>query len=290
VILTICTRGQQDTLNYGEFGIVREGTCRGTVRLTNMNRLLLLFATVILAGCARPGDHPISPNCAWSEEDGRSLDLTKYSDRRHLRFDAVTAEDVAIRWADNHFHLLPEYEQRRDQCMQTLFDGVAKHHGVDIAIVRQYSLERDVVVDTALTVSFGILYAVVAYVFARRIRCRFPPGEPGFWVMTLTMAIGVSLVAVMVVNLSSIVIEGLRLNSGHLSYRMDRLPWREHWVVLFVSGFVIFWLLALTRKHDLSANLDRVARETASSDFEYLLRHGPENGNQPDHDHKDSDG
>ena len=71
--------------------------------------------------------------------------------------------------------------------------------------------------------------------------------EPGFWVMTLTMAVGVSLVGVMVGNLWSIVIESLRLNSWHISFRMGRIPWRHHWVVLFVWGFLIFGLLALIR-------------------------------------------
>jgi hypothetical protein len=54
-----------------------------------MNRLLVLVATITLAGCARPGDYPISSNCIWEEKDSRSLNLTKISDRRHLRFDWV---------------------------------------------------------------------------------------------------------------------------------------------------------------------------------------------------------
>ena len=46
--------------------------------------------------------------------------------------------------------------------------------------------------------SFGIVYAVVANIFAGRIRRRFPPGDPGFRVMTLAMALGVSLVGVLI--------------------------------------------------------------------------------------------
>ena len=212
-----------------------------------MRRLLLLIMTITLAACARPGDHPISSNCIWSEEDNRSLDLTRSSDRRHLRFDAVTAEDVAIRWADKYFGHLPEWDQRREACMQTLFKGVAQHHSVDVGTVRQYSLDRDVVVDAAIILSFGCLYVFVVHIFVTRIRRRFPPGEPGYWIMTLTMAAGVSLVAVMAGYLWSMTIEIFRLNSGHLSYRMGRIPWREHWVVLFVGGFVIFVLAGLVR-------------------------------------------
>src|SRR5918996_226648 len=98
-----------------------------------MKPLLLLVMFIMLTGCARPGDQPISSNCVWIEEDSRSL----------------------------------------------------------------------------------------------------------------TMAVGMSLVGVMVGNLGSIIMESVRLNSVHLSYRMNRIPWRQYWAVLFVSGFVIFGLAAL---------------------------------------------
>ena len=206
-----------------------------------MNRLLLLIATITLVGCARPGDHPISQNCVWSEPDSHS------SDRRHLRFDAATAEDMSIRWADTHFSHRPEWDQKQNECMQTLFQGIAKHHGVDVGIVQQYSMEREFLVDAAIIFSFGILYVFVAYIFTGRIRRRFYDDDTGFWIMTLTMAAGVSLAAVMVGILGSIVIETIRLNSVHLSYRMNRIPFRQHWAMLFACGFILFGLVALLR-------------------------------------------
>ena len=209
--------------------------------------LLLVIIITTFSGCARPGDHPISPNCEWVESDRRTLNLATFADRRHLRFDAVTAEDMAIRWADQHFGHRPEYGQRRQECMEKLFAGLTKTHGVDVAVVRDYSRERDVVVDAAVILGFAFVYAVVAYYFAGRIRQRFPPGEPGFWVMALTMAAGVSLVGVLIGIFGSIIIETLRLNSVHLSYRMSRIPFREYWVILFVGGVIIFILAALLR-------------------------------------------
>jgi hypothetical protein len=210
-----------------------------------MKWLLLLIVTITLTGCARPGDHPVSPNCVWSEDDPSFLDLRKISDRRHLRFDAVTAEDMAIRWADQHFGHLPQYDQQSAQCMETLFQGVAKHHGVDVAVVRQYSQARDTVADAMVFLSFGILYVLAAFILTGRIRRQFPPGDSGFWIMTLAMAVGVSLVGVLVGGLSSIVIETFLLNSVHLSYRMNRIPFRQHWPMLFVCCFVVFGLVAL---------------------------------------------
>jgi hypothetical protein len=212
-----------------------------------MKLLLLLIATIALAGCVRPGDHPISSNCTWTEDDNRSLDLRRISDRRHLRFDAVTAEDMAIRWADKNFGHLPEWEQRCEQCMETLFAGVAKQHGVDVATVSQYSRERDPVADAAVIVGFGILYVFAAYILTGRVRRQFTPDEAGFWIMTLTMALGVGLVGVVGGSLWAIVFEELRLGSGHISFRMNRIPFRHHWVMLFICGVVVFWLVALIR-------------------------------------------
>jgi hypothetical protein len=206
---------------------------------------LLLIVTITLTGCVRPGDHAVSSICVWSEDDNHSLDLSRLSDRRHLRFDAVTAEDMAIRWADQRFGHRREYDQQVAQCMEILFQGVAQHHDVDVAIVRQYSRDRDVVADAVVILSFGILYVLAAYILTGRIRRQFPPGESGFWIMTLAMAVGVSLVGVLVGSLWAIVFETFRLNSVHLSYRMNRIPFRQHWVMLFIGCFVVFGLVAL---------------------------------------------
>jgi len=207
--------------------------------------LLLVIIITAFTGCARPGDHPISPNCEWIESDHRTLNLATSADRRHLRFDAATAEDVAIRWADQRFGHRPEWDQRLQECMETLFAGVATTHGVDVATVRHYSRERDVVVDAGVILGFALIYVLVAYHVAGRIRRRFPPGEPGFWVMAVTMAAGVSLVGVLIGILGSIAIETFRLNSAHLSFRMSRIPFREYWGILFVGGVIIFLSVAL---------------------------------------------
>lgn len=206
--------------------------------LISVSVVTLLVCLVPFLGRTRPGDHPVNSDCTWIEDNSRPLSLSD---------DAVTAEDVAIRWADKYYGHLPEYEARRDECMETLFAGVANQHGVDVAVVRQYRLKRDVVADAVVFVSFGVLYALVAYVFAGLVRQRFSSAESGFWVLTLILAIGISLVGVMIGNLWSIVVEGVRLNSGHLSYRMSRIPFREHWVLLFVCGIAIFVLATLAR-------------------------------------------
>jgi len=173
--------------------------------------------------------------------------LENAADRRHLRYDAITAEDMAIRWADQYYGHKPEWDDRQNECMDALFRGLAGHHRVEVSLARQYRLDRDIILDTIVFVGFGVLYAAAAYIFAGRIRRRFPPSETGFWIMTIIMAVGVSLVGVLVGNVGAITLETLRLNSVHLSYRMDRIPWRQHWPELLLGGFIIFGLAAVIR-------------------------------------------
>ena len=223
--------------------------------MTQLRHALLVFLAVTVAGCGRPGDRPVSSNCEWADEGSRSLNLQTTADRRHLRDDAVTAEDVAIRWADRyaglrsgHFRGFPEYGRRRDECMEALFRGVATHHRVDVALVRQYRLVRDNVMDSAVILGFGVLYAMAAYGLAGRIRRRFPPDEwPPFLIATVAVSVFASIIGVMVGDLWSVTMENLRLGSGHLSYRMDRIPWRQHRAQLFACGVVVFWLAAALR-------------------------------------------
>lgn len=228
------------------------------LRYLQVGALLLLTVTVALTvgGCGvRPGDHPVSSNCEWIEVGSGSVNLEKAADRRHLRDDALTAEDIAIRWADKNsgpksvqFKGFPEYKRRTDECMEALFQGVASHHGVDVALVRQYRLSRDIVSDSAVILGFAFLYALASYGLAGAIRRRFPSDEwAAFLIATVAMSVLASIVGVMLGDLWSVLIENLRMGSGHLSYRIDRIPWRLHWGEAFICGLVVFWLVAAVR-------------------------------------------
>jgi hypothetical protein len=213
-----------------------------------MKLLPVLILTLLLGSCVRPGDHSVSENCSWTEADHRTLNLQNSGDRHHLRDDAVTAEDVAIRWADQRFPHQSQYETRRDECMESLFNGVARQHAVDVALVRQYSHERDVLADLAAILSFALFFVAASYYLVSRIRRRFDLDEPvSFWIMTAVMSFGTSLVGLFAGILWSIVFETYRLNSLHLSYRMNRIPSRQYWFVFLLCGVLVFWLIALLR-------------------------------------------
>jgi hypothetical protein len=43
----------------------------------------------------------------------------------------------------------------------------------------------------------------------------------------------------------AILVEQLRLGTGHLSYRMYRIPWSHHRLALLIAGFALFWLVTV---------------------------------------------
>ena len=221
-----------------------------------MKLLALLIFTLVLGSCARPGDHPVSSNCSWTEDDNHTLNLQSFADRRHLHNDAVTAEDMAVRWADQHFHLKPEWDARCNECAESLFKGVASHHGVDVNLVRQYSRQRDLIADTVTVLSFGLLYVAAVYYLAGKLRRRFSADESmNYWIMSAVISFGVGLAGVLVGGLWSIVIETYRLNSAHLSFRMNRVPFRQYWLVFLLCLMLAFWLIALLRRKDMRTEL-----------------------------------
>jgi hypothetical protein len=163
---------------------------------------------------------------------------------------------MAVRWADQHFHLRPEWDARCYECAQSLFTGVASHHGVDVNLVRQYSRQRDPIADSVTILSFGLLYLAAVYYLVGRIRRRFSADESSnFWILTSVMSVGAGLVGVLVGGLWSIVIEEYRLNSAHLSFRMNFLPFRQHWFVCLLCLVFAFWLVVLIRSKDIRTGL-----------------------------------
>ena len=98
--------------------------------------------------------------------------------------------------------------------------------------------------DLAVILSFAALYGWLAHVIARRI-CRIYTHEEGLLAEVVIFAsAAVSAAGVGLGEEWSLLMENYRLSSGHLSYRVMRIPWTHHRLGLFVGGVVLFCLLS----------------------------------------------
>ncbi|MGD1211534.1 MAG: hypothetical protein ABR973_09285 [Candidatus Acidiferrales bacterium] len=210
-----------------------------------------LLLLVSLSGCARPDRY--NSNCEWPGETSVSLDMSNPAQQRHLSEDAQLAEDLAIRYADSHkgihsghFEGEAEYARTREQCMTALFDTIGNTYGVTEGQVRDSLTHRRVDLDLLVILSFAVFYCLAASNIARRVWQRFPP-EEGWIAGTVATFITSGVVSAVGVGLGEVwsgIVETIRVGNGHLSYRADRIPWTHHRLGLFISGVVLFWIIA----------------------------------------------
>lgn len=217
-----------------------------------MARLPLVFLLLIcLSGCVRRD--LMNSSCYLPAEPATTLNLTKLAQQHHLTADAQLAEDLAIRYADVHKGLhsgryqgLDQYVQAREQCMANLFQQIASTHGVSQQQVRFYLTQRRMDFDLPVVLSFAVFYGFASAFVARRL-CRRFPAEDGRMLSVLAIvatSAAVSLAGVLLGEVWSDCMEGLRVGNSHMSYRASRIPWTNHHLGLFIGGVLIFWIVA----------------------------------------------
>ena len=78
---------------------------------------------------------------------------------------------------------------------------------------------------------------------------RYPPEDS--WTATLVLGIPASLASgvggMLVGEQWSVLAESIRVGTGHLSYRQDRLPSVQHEIEFFFLCLVLFWAAAVIR-------------------------------------------
>jgi hypothetical protein len=60
----------------------------------------------------------------------------------------------------------------------------------------------------------------------------------------MAAAPAVSAAGVMIGGLGANIVEMIQVGDTHLSYRAFRVPWAQHWPVLFAGGMVLFGIVA----------------------------------------------
>jgi hypothetical protein len=132
--------------------------------------------------------------------------------------------------------------------MAMLAARISESHGIDVSTVHEYAQQRDVVFDAAVLILFAFAYVLIAYQLVGGVTRRFP-GDERFALVAAVIIVSVMtvFVAVLVGNTWSIGAEILRVGNGHLSYRTERLPWRQYRPAIIATALGVFWLVAVVR-------------------------------------------
>ena len=115
-------------------------------------------------------------------------------------------------------------------CLGTLLQQIGTSHKVPPKEVAKFFGQRSLAIDVAANLPFILLYSFLAALLAGRLRRRYPP-EDG-WTVALVMIIFSSSAfgagGVLLGEQWSTLAENIRVGTGHLSYRVDRLPRARH--------------------------------------------------------------
>ena len=217
-------------------------------------RLLLPPLLVCMSTCGVVSQR-YNVDCLWPPDHHHArLDLERANDRWHLNNDALMAEDLAIRYADNlngprsgQFRSRNNYRAARDQCMATLFATVGQGHGVDPEAVRRAVGQRSVTFDAAVLLSFATLFGFMVRPVASRIAATFASSLTAQTLVVIFASIGVGIVGGLVGDVWSGVAETIRVGNGHVSYRVNRVPWRQHPELAVASCVALFWVIGALR-------------------------------------------
>ena len=213
-----------------------------------------LAISLAFTGCVRREGR--NSDCNWPEVNARPLDLSRGGDARHLREDVELAEELAVRYMD---------VQRRSQsaqfrpgrppgevmntCRNSLLKQISTSHNVSPKEVVQFFGRRSLAIDFTVILPFFLFYALLAMPLVGWLFRRYPPEE------SMTAALAMSLLCSLAFGVGGLLLgeqwsttaESIRVGSGHLSYRVDRLPWVQHRIGFFVLCVAVFWIAMVIR-------------------------------------------
>jgi hypothetical protein len=217
-------------------------------------RSVILFV-LPFAACVNRLDPKAEWHCEWNEDGARTLELDTATDRAHLRDDAIIAEDLAIGHADRHARRrssdeIISYHRVRTECMERLFSNISARHNVRLDVVRQYRLHRNRLADAAVIGGFGLLYVGAACVVSGWLLERFASDHAAVvFVGVVAVSLVMATAGMMLGEVWSIWFEVQRIGRGHLSYRVDRIPWVQFRLAMFACGVALFWVTSAIRYH-----------------------------------------
>jgi hypothetical protein len=173
------------------------------------------------------------------------------------------AEELAVEFMDAHhgprsgnFRSQQAAGEALNGCLHALVAEIAKAHQVSPQEVAKSFGQRSVLADIAINTPFFVAYIGLAAIGIRWLFRRYPPNEgwTGTIVMLVFASLALSAAGMLVGEQYSVLAESFRIGTGHLSYRLDRLPWVQHRAAFFMACFAVFWLAAVIGHRRLPKN------------------------------------
>lgn len=207
-----------------------------------------LVISLAFTGCIRREGR--NSDCIWSEANAGPLDLSRRGDARYLREDVELAEDLAVRYMDSQRR--PPSAQPSpgrppgevmNTCRNSLLRQISTSHNVSPGEVVQFFGRRSLAIDLTVILPFFLLYALLSMLLAGWLLRRYPPEDSiaAALAMTLLCSLAFGVGGLLLGEEWSTTAESIRLGTGHLSYRVDRLPWVHHRIGFFVLCVAVFW-------------------------------------------------
>lgn len=176
-------------------------------------------------------------NCEWPAESGI----------RPLVQDVRTIEELALRYADTRFDSESAHGRLRAECEAKLFGMLPAKHGVSvegIATARAQLAQNSF--DPPVHLPLVLFYLAVVAVAVRRIRRRFSADEVmPVVIATVFVSVGIAVGFIVLGHLWDGVVEMLRVGNTHMSYRAERLGFREHTGKVVALAMGLFWCVVL---------------------------------------------
>ena len=209
---------------------------------------VVLLASITLVGCVRRDGR--NADCKWPEEADAKRST---ANARSLHADVEFAEELAIEYMDAQYGPRSRHAQSQrtanqalNACLGTLLDKVGRSHNVAPEEVDRSLARRSLAADVAMNLPIVVVYALLAAMLAGRLLRRYP--VEGGWTATLVMiafaSIACGIGGMLVGEQLSVAADNIRVGTGHLSYRLGRLPWPRHEFDFFVLCVVVFWCAA----------------------------------------------
>ena len=202
------------------------------MRLPILSALIALVTTTACIDATR-----VNAKCEWVDSVSRPLDLSRASDRNHLRMDAKLAGELGLRLADLRYRNVPRLAAPiRHRCTDALFDTIIVRHAVTRPQIQDAVRSRVWWADIlAVLLPAAVLIAFAMSFVTRRVCAAF--AEDDRTIATISIIALTPMVALLGLGATqfwAMGVESWFLRNGHVSFRAFEAPAIAHgWLTYF---------------------------------------------------------